>query len=233
MRAPPVTAPYAVNLDLRRRPVLLVGAGRVAARKLDGLLATGATITVVAPEAGPEVEALADAGTVRWHRRPYERGEVASYRLAVTATDDPATNARVAADGEAANVFVNSADDPDNCSFILPAVIRRGDLQLSVSTNGHSPAFASWLRRRLAAEITDAHGATLALVAEVRAEVRQRLGTSEIDGWDDAIDDGLVDLVASGHLDAARHRLRRALGLSEPAIPTPDPRPHATTRSTP
>jgi precorrin-2 dehydrogenase/sirohydrochlorin ferrochelatase len=201
---------YPVGLDLNGRRVLVVGAGHIAARKVAGLLRAGAVVTVVAPDAVAEI---AEDPDVRWHQRPYRRGEVASYRLAITATDDPAVNRQVARDGEAANVFVNSADDPVNCSFVLPAVVTRGDLQVTVSTSGKSPAFARWARQRLEQLFTDAHARTLDVLAEVRAEARAVHGTSELPGWETAIDDELVALVAEGDVVAARARLRAALDL--------------------
>lgn len=207
--APVTTTPYPVNLDLAGRRVLVVGAGPVAARKVAGLRRAGAVVTVVAPQAVPEI---ADAPDVRWHQREYRRGEVASYRLAITATNDPSVNARVARDADAANVFVNSADDPANCSFTLPAVVTRGDLQLTASTNGRSPAFSQWARRELEERFTDLHADVLDVLAEVRAEVRRDLGTSEIDGWHDAIGPELFELVAAGRLDDARRHVRAALG---------------------
>lgn len=213
--APTQAATYPVCLDLRGRQALVVGAGSVAARKIGGLLRAGATVTVVAPEAGEEVAALAEHRAVRWFQRAYRRGEVASYVVAITATDDPAVNAQVARDGDAAKVFVNSADDPDNCTFVLPAVMTRGDLQIAVSTNGRSPAFASWIRRRLEAQFTDAYAQALDVVAEVRAEARERYGTTEVDGWATAIDDSLIEMVSAGRTDDARQHIRRVLGLAE------------------
>ncbi len=209
MSAPVFGAPYPVNLDLSGRPVLVVGAGPVAARKVEGLVRAGANVTVVAPAA---VDAIGSDPRLRWHQRRYERGEVASYRLAITATNDPEVNRQVAADGEAANVFVNSADDPANCSFILPAVVNRGDLQIAISTNGRSPAMARWLRRTLEAEIGDAHVATLDLLSELRDEARASLGTSEVPGWDDGIDRAL-ELVTAGQPLEARAHMARAIGL--------------------
>jgi precorrin-2 dehydrogenase/sirohydrochlorin ferrochelatase len=203
-------APYPVNLDLAGRRVLVVGGGEIAARKVSGLLRAGAVVTVVAPDAVAEIAQDPD---VRWHQREYRRGEVASYRLAITATDDPAVNRQVARDGEAANVLVNSADDPANCSFILPAVVRRGDLQLTVSTNGRSPAFASWARRRLEETFTDTHAQLVELLGEAREELRAANGTTESTDWEAAIDDELIDLVAAGDVEAARARVRSALGL--------------------
>ena len=210
--APVFAAPYPVVLDLRGRRALVVGAGPVAARKVEGLIAAGAVVTVVAPTAVPEI---ADDPAVRWHQREYRRGEVASYRVAITATDDPAVNRQVARDGEAANVLVNSADDPVNCAFILPSVVTRGDLQISVSTNGRSPAMARWARRHLEAVFTEVHASTLNLLSEVRDDVRTARGTSEVPGWDDLIDDQLFELVAAGDLAAARTRLLQGLGVDQ------------------
>ncbi len=146
---------------------------------------------------------------MRWHQRPYRRGEVASYRLAITATDDPAVNRQVARDGEAANVLVNSADDPANCSFILPAVVRRGDLQLTVSTNGRSPAFASWARRRLEQTFTDTHARLLELLERgARRGPRRRTAPPSCRAGTHAIDDELIDLIDAGDVDEARARVR-------------------------
>ncbi len=211
----PSTVPptYPVQLDVVDRPVLVVGGGKVATHKISGLLQSGAAVTVVAPEIHPAIEEL---GVARILRRPYERGEAASYRLVITCTDDPEVNDRVFRDAEAAGVWANSADDPKNCSFILPAVARRGDLAVTISTGGRSPALATWLRRRFEAEFDESYEQLLDLLAEVRAEAKTRLGTSEIEGWTDALDQGLLELIAQGDHTEARRRLRQRLGLISP-----------------
>lgn len=206
---PPPT--YPVNLLLTGRPVLVVGGGRVAVHKVAGLRRAGAAVTVVAPHIEP---ALADDPGLTCHHRPYSQGEVAGYRLAIACTDDAAVNAAVAADGEAAGVWVNSADDPANCHFFLPAVAHRPPIQVAVSTGGASPALASWLRRQLEHEIDVGRYTDLAaLLAETRAELRATAGTSEHGGWATALDNGLAELVATGDLEGARHQLRHHLGL--------------------
>lgn len=212
--------PYPVNLDLTGRRVLVVGAGPVAARKVAGLLDAGADVTVVAPTA---VDEIADDSGVRWHERPYRRGEVASYRLAVTATGDPAVDDQVHRDAEAAGVWLNSADDPERCTFTLPAVSRHGDLQVTVSTNGNSPAVSRWLRQSLFDDIGPEHAAVLDLASEVRTELREATSTSESPAWGIALNDALVDTVRRGDLDAARAALRCGLGL--PETPTLEPAP--------
>ncbi|HET6952785.1 MAG TPA: bifunctional precorrin-2 dehydrogenase/sirohydrochlorin ferrochelatase [Acidimicrobiales bacterium] len=207
----PVDQPlYPVNLVLAGRPCLVVGGGRVAVGKVRGLVEAGAAVTVVAPEVDP---ALRDLG-VAVEVRPYRRGEVAGYRLAVAATGDAAVNQQVYDDGEAAGVWVNAADDPQRCSVMLPARIRQGRLTVTVSTGGHSPAVASWLRGRLAAELGPEYDQLIELLAEARAEVRaQGLATEQLD-WRGALDSGILDLIRAGRPEAAKERLRACLSSS-------------------
>ena len=139
-----MTFAYPVFLNLEGVPVLLVGGGQIASRKAAGLVAAGALVTVIAPEVRPE---LAEVAAAVW-LRPFAEGDCAGFRLVMTATDDPAVNARVYADATAAGIWVNSADDPDNCTFILPAVARRGPVVAAISTGGASPALANTARVR-------------------------------------------------------------------------------------
>lgn len=197
-------------LDLRGRRVLVVGAGLVAARKVERLVPTGAEVTVVAPTAVP---AIADRQDVRWLRRPYRQGEVAGYRLAFTCTGELKVDTQVFADGEASGVWVNSADDIDNCSFILPAVARRGPLSVSVCTQGTTPALASWLRSRFQRELDNGAEELAQLLGAARAELRAATGSSEHPGWQEALNAGLLDAVRAGNSTWARQRLCAALGL--------------------
>lgn len=201
---------YPVHLDLRDRPVLVVGAGVVAARKIERLVPTGAAVTVVAPAAVPQV---AERDDVQWHRRAYQQGEVKDYRLAFTCTGVPEVDAQVFSDGEASGVWVNSADDIDNCSFILPAVARRGPLSVAVSTEGTSPALASWLRSRFQRELDNGAAELVELLSAARAELRAAKGSTEHPGWREALDDGLLDAVRADNSTWAQQRLRDALGL--------------------
>jgi siroheme synthase-like protein len=201
-----------VNLLVSGRRVLVVGGGAVAAEKARGLHAAGAVVHVVATEVGEEVRGL----DVSWDERPYARGEVAGYRLAVACTDDPATNQAVFDDGEVAGVWVNAADDPERCSYTLPARLDRGRVVVTVSTGGHSPALATWLRDRLAGEVPPEVDDLAALLAEVRAERLQAGRRATGADWRAALDSGMLDLVRAGRLDEARDLLRASL----PADPT-------------
>ncbi len=140
---------YPVMLSLAGRPVLVVGGGRVALRKVRGLLAEDARVTVVAPAAVPEIEDLAEQGKIVLERRPYRDGEATSYRLVLAAADDREVNRRVFEDGERAGVFVNVADDPELCSFHLPARVVRGPLQVAIASAGRAPFAVRRLRQLL------------------------------------------------------------------------------------
>ncbi len=202
---------YPVNLRLEGQPCLVVGGGPVAARKVAGLTAVGARVTVVAPEIVAE---LTGAEGVTCEHRPYRSGEVAGYRLAITATGDPAVDGQVYADGEAHGVWVNSADDPDRCRFILPAVVRQGPLLATFSTSGTSPALASWLRRRYAAELGPEYLTLLGLLTDERSRLRdQGLPTEGLD-WQPALDSGMLELIREGHLAEAKERLEACLSSS-------------------
>jgi siroheme synthase-like protein len=198
-----------VVLLLEGRPVLVVGGGAVAASKVTGLVAAGAVVHVVATEVGDAVRAQA----VTWEERPYADGEVAGYRFVVAATDDPAVNAAVFRDGEAAGVFVNAADDIASCSATLPARLDRGDLLVTVSTSGHSPALAGWLRDRLGEVVGPEHEALLELLSEARGELAAAGLRRPPADWRAALDSGMLDDLRAGRSDDARQRLRAALGL--------------------
>lgn len=205
--------PYPVVLLLEGRRVLVVGGGTVAASKVAGLVAAGAVVHVVARDVGERVR----AHPVTWEERAYEPGDVAGYRFVVAATDDPAVNAQVFRDGEDAGIFVNAADDPASCSATLPARLDRGSLLITVSTSGHSPALAGWLRDRLGEVVGPEHEELLAMLSEARAELAARGLARPVSDWRAALDSGMLDHLRSGRSAEARAVLHTALGL----IPTP------------
>ena len=209
----PISHTYPINVIVCGQPCLVVGGGRVAEHKVRGLQHAKAHVTVVAPRA---TAGLATDGTIAWRKRTYRSSDISGHRLVVTATGDAGIDARVASDARRARVLVNSADDPQNCDFILPAVTRAGGLTVSVSTASRSPAVATWLKRRLDSELDWRYRTLLDVAAEVRAEVRLLRGTSELPGWGEALDDAF-DLIATGDTDAGRSVLRHTFGLQ------PDP----------
>jgi precorrin-2 dehydrogenase/sirohydrochlorin ferrochelatase len=159
---------YMACLDLGSRPCLVVGAGPVGLEKIEGLLAAGARITVIAPEAVREVEDLAREGAIAWERREYEPADLEGRILVVAATSDTALNVRVFEDAERRAMLVNVVDVPPLCNFILPAIVRTGPIAIAISTSGASPALAKRLKR----EIAEAFGAPHARLAEILNELR-------------------------------------------------------------
>ncbi len=162
---------YPAFLELRDRPVLVVGAGPVALRKLTPLLAAGAKPVVVAPEAVPGIEDLARAGDVQWHRRRFRAGDVAGHWLVINACGAPGVAAAVRRAGERERVFVNSVDDPERCSFTVPAVVDRDPVMVAISSAGTAPVLARRIRERIEAMLPASTGALARTAGRWRARV--------------------------------------------------------------
>jgi siroheme synthase-like protein len=178
---------------------------------VDGLVAAGADVVVVAPEGTDAVRALAAAGTIEWRRHPFDPADLDDAWLAVTATDVPAVNRAVFEAGEARRVFVNSADDPANCSFTLMSVVRRGDIVVTIGTNGRSPALATYLKEHVRDEMGPEYETLLEILSEAREEIRATGRSSEEPDWRAAIDSGILDLIREGRESEAREQLRSCL----------------------
>ncbi len=169
---------FPLMLRLEGRPVLVVGGGRVGASKAAGLLAAGATVTMVATWFGPEAAAL--VGVQREWRR-YRRGDLDGMWLVVTALDDAEATAAIAADAEAARIFCNAADRPEHCSATMMALHRQGGVTVAVSTNGVSPAAGSWLRNRIATQVGRSEARVAALGAQGRSRLRAQRTSEGLD----------------------------------------------------
>ena len=167
-----------IFLDVTGRRCVVVGGGEVAARKAESLLAAGARVTIVSPSlSAPSLAAAVERGLATHIDREYRRGDIAGCVLAYAATDDPALHRALADEARALGVLLNVVDVPELCSFIAPAVIKRGALQIAVSTGGASPAFAARLRRELEKQFGIEYGVAL----KVLRAVRNRLRGDEID----------------------------------------------------
>jgi precorrin-2 dehydrogenase/sirohydrochlorin ferrochelatase len=211
----PVDGPqYPVNLVVAGRRCLVVGAGRIAARKAEGLLACGADVHLVAPDVGDEAAALEADGVVTIRRRAFEPADLDGAWLATTATGDPAVDGAVSAAAEARRIWVNAADDPDHCSFTLPAVVRQGPVMVTVATGGHSPALATWLKRHIADELGPEFAVLAALLAAAREQVRESGRSTEGLDWLSAIDSGMLELIRRGEVPLAKERLQAWLSSS-------------------
>jgi len=140
---------FPVFLKLTGRPCLVVGAGRVGELKIESLLAAGAAVKVVAPEATEAVAQWARAGKINWQPRRFEPSDLHGVFLVVVATSSRELNDSIYREAQGRGVLCNVVDDPPHCDFYYPAVVSRGELQIAISTNGQSPALAQRLRREL------------------------------------------------------------------------------------
>jgi precorrin-2 dehydrogenase / sirohydrochlorin ferrochelatase len=207
---------YPVFFDLTQRPCVVIGGGAVAERKVAGLVEAEAAVTVISPHLTPRLQQQVHDSVVRYVARPYQSGDLTGFFLAFVTTGNPGVDAAVFADGRAAGVLVNSADDPVRCDFFLPAVIRRGDLAIAVSTGGTSPALARVMREELQLMV----GEDYTLLVEIAAAVRRvvRSGSRVVTGeqWTSALKESTFrQHVREGQREAAVARLRTVLGVEE------------------
>jgi len=210
----PALTGYPVNLVVAGRRCVVVGGGRIAARKIEALLDAGASVVVIAPEIGEEIAAWADQGRLVVQQRAFAPEDLDGAWLATTATDDPEVNRAVFAAGEARRLWVNSADDPANCSFTLMSVVRQGDLVVTIGTGGRSPALATYLRDHVTSEMGPEWAVLLELLSEAREAVRATGTSSEDIDWRQALDSGMLDLIRDGRVADAKELLQTCLSSS-------------------
>jgi siroheme synthase-like protein len=164
---------YPAMLDLAGRDALLVGGGEVAAQKAGPLIEAGARLRIVAPELTPALRARVDAGEAQWVRREVRPGDTDGCAVVVCATDQREVNKQVSEEARAAGIPVNVVDDPELCTFIVPSTVRRGALQVAVSTGGRSPAFAKFMRKELEQAVGDEYGVLADIAGHMRDVARK------------------------------------------------------------
>jgi precorrin-2 dehydrogenase/sirohydrochlorin ferrochelatase len=169
---------FPINLDIRNRLAVVVGGGRVAARKCAALLEAGARVTVIAPNLDDSIKAIAATGNMRHVAREFVPGDMEGAFLVFAATDDPGVNRAVAREAADRSVLADVADDPGLGSFTLPAVMRQGSLQIAVSTGGKSPAMARQIRDRLAGFYGPEYAAALEILGNLRTKLLTDKGNS-------------------------------------------------------
>lgn len=196
---------YLVNLVITRRPAIVVGGGIIANRKVHDLLEANADVTVIAPAVCAPIEELAAAARIRLHLRPYAGADLRGAFVVVAATDDETLNARISRDAQSLGILVNVVDRPALCTFTLPAVVRRGDLTIAVSTQGQCPALASVMRE----EFAERCGEEYAVLVNALGAVRRQLMAQ---GWSgDRIREAVRKLYRAGIAEMIRTNDRAAL----------------------
>ncbi len=205
---------YPVNLDIKGRHCLVVGGGLVASRKAKTLLECGAIVTVVSPKFTEALKALELKSGITLIQRPYQTRDLDENFLVIGATNDEKLNRRINADAEKLNMLCNIADVPDICNFILPAIVRRGDLCIAISTTGKSPAFAKKLRKDLEKAFGDEYALFLTLLGEIRKKLLSREHAPEAHKplFEELIHDNLLEMIKNNEKENINQVLFEVLG---------------------
>ena len=206
---------YPVYLDVKERCCVIVGGGQIAEGKIATLLECGAQIRMISPEVTDEVQDMADTGALRLEKREYRDGDLEGAFIAIAATDDSSLNRRIAQEAEERNVPLNVVDVTHLCTFIAPAVVRRGEVTAAISTGGLSPALARKLREELQASPALDYADMAPMLSEVRLELRQEGTAVAADHWQTCLNRDILALYYKDR-DAAKKALKEAL-LQGPA----------------
>ena len=205
---------YPVHLDIAGRNCLVVGGGSVASRKVSTLLKCSATVTVVSPKVCDRLDQLAAEGAIRLNKRPYRSTDLDGMFLVIGATDDEDVNRRISQDAEARRMLCNIADRPEVCNFILPSIVRRGDLIVTISTSGSSPAFAKKMRQSLESQFGEEYADFLRLMAAVRKRLLSQAHAPEAHKpiFEALINSELIDWLRDRKTENIDSLLRSVLG---------------------
>ncbi len=205
---------YPVSLDIAGKLCVVVGGGTVAARKVRGLLAADAWVRVVSPVLTPRLAALWQQHSIEWRQKVFEAEDLTGAFLVFAATDNPAVQIAILRAARSGNLLVNVADGPELCDFQIPAVLRRGDLSISIATNGTTPAVAAMVRQRLEEVIGEEYGLLTALVAAVREDIlRQSIGEEEKRIlFQKILQDDIVSWLRERQWKRVRQHLERVIG---------------------
>jgi precorrin-2 dehydrogenase/sirohydrochlorin ferrochelatase len=192
-------------LGLPARQTVVVGGGKVAVRKVEGLLAAGARIRVISPKLTLGLQFLVDSGEITFLQRSYRDGDLEGAFLVIAATDDPDVNQSVWCEAERRGCLVNVVDDPVHSNFILPAVVQRDELSIEISTGGSSPELARRLRERIEMLIGPEYGTLAGLMAELRPELIQTFpaGEARLQAALRVVDSDILNIIQNHGRDAA------------------------------
>ena len=204
---------FPIFLKLKNRRCLVIGGGVVAERKIAGLLEVGAAVTVISPDVTATIARWSKGTIIELIARRYQSGDLSGYELVFAATGDADVNAAVSEEGRRLGVWVNAADDPTHCDFILPSVLRRGQLTVAVSSGGGSPALARTIREELEMHLSQEYEQLATLPAEARAEAHKRSLSIPFETWRRALSGDVRQYLIRGEVARARSYLLKELGV--------------------
>jgi precorrin-2 dehydrogenase/sirohydrochlorin ferrochelatase len=215
-----MTSYYPVYLQLHEQPCIVIGGGKIAEGKVDGLLAGDATVKIISPELTPHLQDLVAQNKIEYVAREYQHGDLSGAFMVICATDKAEINRQVWEEGSANRQLVNVVDDTPRCNFIAPSILRKGDLTIAISTAGRAPAIAVRLKERLDREIGPEYERFLELAAHLRAPLAKHIPDFETRKalWYELVDSGILDVLARGDRSAAINMISQVVGFPfEPA----------------
>ena len=191
---------YPVHLDIQNRKVLVVGGGSVGSRKVKTLLDCGARVTVVSPEVSRQLRELAASGDIILAERSYQSEDLTGVFVVIGATDDETLNQQISSDADRLNTLCNIADRPEVCNFILPSIVQRDDLVITISTSAQSPALAKKLRKALENQFGEEYGTLLQLMGAIRKKLLQQAHKPEAHKplFEQLINSDLIVMIQAG-----------------------------------
>jgi precorrin-2 dehydrogenase/sirohydrochlorin ferrochelatase len=205
---------YPVHLDINNRKVLVVGGGSVGTRKVKTLLDCGARVTVVSPEVSRQLRELAASGDIKLAERSYQSEDLNGVFVVIGATDDETLNQQISSDADRLNTLCNIADRPEVCNFILPSIVHREDLVITISTSGKSPALAKKLRQALENQFGEEYGTLLQLMGAIRKKLLQQTHEPEVHKplFEQLINSDLIVMIQESEVEKIDSLLFEVLG---------------------
>jgi precorrin-2 dehydrogenase/sirohydrochlorin ferrochelatase len=209
---------YPIFLDLKDQNVLVVGGGKVAERKILNLLRYGCRIHVVSPELTSQLEKLVSQKKIQRIPEQSLNQAMSEASMVIAATDDPAVNGQIASRAKEEGLLVNAVDQPRDCNFIMPSIVKSGDLQIAISTGGKSPALAKKIRKELQNLFGSEYGSLVELLGMLRTEVLARTDPSSENKplFENLVNSDLLEFIRKGDIDGIRTNLKSTLGASFP-----------------
>lgn len=203
---------FPLFLKLNNRKCIVVGGGKVAERKLAHLASSGAEIVLISPVINDNIRPMADNGQLTWISRGYNKGDIKGAFMVFITTDDRNINKLIREEAAEADILVNVADKPDECDFIYPSIIERGDLTIAVSTGGKSPAMCKRVREQIEKNIGREYEQYLELAGDLRQKVKNKLGsTQETDAFDRFFASDILQLLSQNKIDEAKDRMEKCI----------------------
>jgi precorrin-2 dehydrogenase/sirohydrochlorin ferrochelatase len=202
---------YPVFLDIRDKKCVIVGGGEVAARKAERLLDCGAKVFVISPKLSPALAALKEKNIISHIAAQYSGDFINGAALVIGATDDEKTNAAISLDARRQGIPVNIVDDPQKCDFILPSLVQRGDLAITIGTGGKSPALARHLREELEAKYGKEYETLLKILGNLRVKMVKNEGIGK-DWFDALLAEGILDSIKEKNKDKVKKTVQKITG---------------------